>query len=35
MAPSAIPFTENYPMPQALTRDGIREIVTAFACKSL
>ena len=31
MAPSAIPFTENYPMPQALTRDGIREIVDAFA----
>src|SRR6185436_1368710 len=31
MAPSAIPFTENYPMPQALTRDSIREIVTAFA----
>jgi 2,4-dienoyl-CoA reductase-like NADH-dependent reductase (Old Yellow Enzyme family) len=31
MAPSAIPFTENYPKPQALTRDGIREIVAAFA----
>jgi 2,4-dienoyl-CoA reductase-like NADH-dependent reductase (Old Yellow Enzyme family) len=31
VAPSAIPFTENYPMPQALTRDGIREIVAAFA----
>src|SRR5262245_53318332 len=31
IAPSAIPFTENYPMPHALTRDGIREIVTAFA----
>jgi 2,4-dienoyl-CoA reductase-like NADH-dependent reductase (Old Yellow Enzyme family) len=31
MAPSAIPFTKNYPMPQALTRDGIREIVAAFA----
>src|SRR5438477_13046645 len=31
MAPSAIAFTENYPKPQALTRDGIREIVAAFA----
>ena len=31
MAPSAITFTENYPMPQALTRNGIREIVVAFA----
>src|SRR6476619_1619606 len=31
MAPSAIAFTENYPMPQALTRNGIREIVVAFA----
>src|SRR5438105_11747117 len=31
MAPSAIAFTENYPMPRALTRDGIREIVAAFA----
>ena len=31
MAPSAIPFIENYPIPHALTRDGIREIVTAFA----
>src|SRR6476469_5693223 len=31
MAPSAIAFTENYPMPQALTRNGIREIVAAFA----
>src|SRR5262245_30182027 len=31
MAPSAIPFTENYPKPQALTRDGIREVVNAFA----
>ena len=30
MAPSSIAFTENYPMPQALTRDGIREIVAAF-----
>src|SRR5262249_22437402 len=31
MAPSAIAFTENYPLPQALTHDGIREIVDAFA----
>ena len=31
IAPSAIAFTENYPMPRALTRDGIREIVAAFA----
>jgi 2,4-dienoyl-CoA reductase-like NADH-dependent reductase (Old Yellow Enzyme family) len=31
MAPSAIAFTENYPKPQALTRDGIQEIVAAFA----
>jgi len=31
MAPSAIPFTENYPTPQVLTADGIRQIVGAFA----
>jgi 2,4-dienoyl-CoA reductase-like NADH-dependent reductase (Old Yellow Enzyme family) len=31
LAPSAIPFTENYPKPQALTRNGIRETVAAFA----
>ena len=31
MAPSAIPFAENYPMPNALTLDGIQEIVAAFA----
>ena len=31
MAPSAIAFTDNYPKPQALPRDGIREIVAAFA----
>jgi 2,4-dienoyl-CoA reductase-like NADH-dependent reductase (Old Yellow Enzyme family) len=31
MAPSAIAFTDNYPMPQALTCDGIRKIVDAFA----
>jgi 2,4-dienoyl-CoA reductase-like NADH-dependent reductase (Old Yellow Enzyme family) len=31
VAPSAIPFSETYPMPQALTRDGIREVIDAFA----
>ena len=31
VAPSAIPFIDNYPKPHALTRDGIREVVTAFA----
>ena len=31
MAPSTIRFTDNYLMPQALTRDGIRVIVAAFA----
>ena len=31
MAPSAIPFAENYPLPKALTLDGIQEIVAAFA----
>jgi 2,4-dienoyl-CoA reductase-like NADH-dependent reductase (Old Yellow Enzyme family) len=31
MAPSAIPFAENYPMPKAFTLDGIKEIVAAFA----
>jgi 2,4-dienoyl-CoA reductase-like NADH-dependent reductase (Old Yellow Enzyme family) len=31
MAPSAIPFAENYPNPQALTSDGIHKIVAAFA----
>ena len=31
MAPSAIPFAPNYPMPQALTLDGIQEIIAAFA----
>src|SRR4029077_9451855 len=30
VAPSAIPFTDNYPMPQALTREGIHEIVAGF-----
>src|SRR6059058_4909472 len=31
MAPSALPFADNYPMPQALTPDGIQEIIAAFA----
>ncbi len=31
VAPSAIPFADNYPKPQALTRDGIQEIIAAFA----
>src|SRR6201982_3097802 len=31
MAPSAIPFAETYPMPKALTLDGIQDIVAAFA----
>jgi 2,4-dienoyl-CoA reductase-like NADH-dependent reductase (Old Yellow Enzyme family) len=31
VAPSAVPFADHYPMPQALTRDGIEEIVAAFA----
>jgi 2,4-dienoyl-CoA reductase-like NADH-dependent reductase (Old Yellow Enzyme family) len=31
VAPSAIPFAENFPMPQALTHDGIQAVVKAFA----
>jgi 2,4-dienoyl-CoA reductase-like NADH-dependent reductase (Old Yellow Enzyme family) len=31
VAPSALPFADNYPMPQALTADGIQEVVSAFA----
>jgi 2,4-dienoyl-CoA reductase-like NADH-dependent reductase (Old Yellow Enzyme family) len=31
VAPSAIPFSETYPMPGALTRDGIQEVVAGFA----
>jgi 2,4-dienoyl-CoA reductase-like NADH-dependent reductase (Old Yellow Enzyme family) len=31
VTPSPIPFSETYPMPQALTLDGIKEIVDAFA----
>ena len=31
VAPSAIAFAGNYPMPRALSVDGIREIIAAFA----
>src|ERR1043166_680417 len=31
MAPSTVPFAANYPKPRALTRDGIHEVVEAFA----
>jgi 2,4-dienoyl-CoA reductase-like NADH-dependent reductase (Old Yellow Enzyme family) len=31
VAPSAIPFSDTYPMPQELTPDGIQEVVTGFA----
>ena len=31
VAPSAIPFASHYPMPAALTADGIRDTVAAFA----
>jgi 2,4-dienoyl-CoA reductase-like NADH-dependent reductase (Old Yellow Enzyme family) len=31
VAPSAIPFADTYPMPRALTRDGIEEVIAAFA----
>src|SRR2546423_1851723 len=31
VAPSALAFTDNYPMPQPLTTDGIQEVVSAFA----
>jgi len=31
MAPSAIRFADNYPTPQALTVDGIQQVVRAFA----
>jgi len=31
MAPSALPFADNYPMPQPLTEEGIRAEVDAFA----
>jgi 2,4-dienoyl-CoA reductase-like NADH-dependent reductase (Old Yellow Enzyme family) len=31
VAPSALRFSDNYPMPQALSADGIQEVVQAFA----
>jgi 2,4-dienoyl-CoA reductase-like NADH-dependent reductase (Old Yellow Enzyme family) len=31
VAPSALPFSKTYPMPHALTRDGIQEVVDGFA----
>jgi 2,4-dienoyl-CoA reductase-like NADH-dependent reductase (Old Yellow Enzyme family) len=31
VAPSALPFADRYPMPQALSSDGIRNIISAFA----
>src|SRR5579864_3279555 len=31
VAPSALAFADHYPMPQALTLDGIQEVVAAFA----
>jgi 2,4-dienoyl-CoA reductase-like NADH-dependent reductase (Old Yellow Enzyme family) len=31
VAPSAIAFSESYPQPEALTEDGIAEVVAAFA----
>ena len=31
VAPSAVRFTDNYPMPEALTDNGIQEIIAAFA----
>jgi 2,4-dienoyl-CoA reductase-like NADH-dependent reductase (Old Yellow Enzyme family) len=31
VAPSALAFTDNYPMPRALTLDGIQEVISAFA----
>ncbi|TDL22724.1 FMN-linked oxidoreductase [Rickenella mellea] len=30
-APSAIPFSDTFPQPKALTRDGIKAVVQAFA----
>jgi 2,4-dienoyl-CoA reductase-like NADH-dependent reductase (Old Yellow Enzyme family) len=31
VAPSPLPFADNYAMPQSLTPDGIQEIIAAFA----
>ena len=30
VAPSALPFSESFPMPRALTKEGIRAVVNAF-----
>ena len=34
VAPSALPFADEYPMPRALSIDGINDIVSAFAAAS-
>jgi 2,4-dienoyl-CoA reductase-like NADH-dependent reductase (Old Yellow Enzyme family) len=31
VAPSALRFADHYPMPQALTHEGIQEVISAFA----
>jgi 2,4-dienoyl-CoA reductase-like NADH-dependent reductase (Old Yellow Enzyme family) len=31
VAPSALPFSDTYPMPRALTHDGIQEVIAGFA----
>jgi 2,4-dienoyl-CoA reductase-like NADH-dependent reductase (Old Yellow Enzyme family) len=31
VAPSVVPFAENYPMPHALSVEGIQEVIDAFA----
>jgi 2,4-dienoyl-CoA reductase-like NADH-dependent reductase (Old Yellow Enzyme family) len=31
IAPSEVPFADNYPMPHALTKEGIQSVVEAFA----
>jgi 2,4-dienoyl-CoA reductase-like NADH-dependent reductase (Old Yellow Enzyme family) len=30
VAPSALPFADNYPMPEALSIDGIKNVISAF-----
>jgi 2,4-dienoyl-CoA reductase-like NADH-dependent reductase (Old Yellow Enzyme family) len=35
VAPSAIAFADHYPVPQALTVDGINEVVAAFAAAAV
>jgi 2,4-dienoyl-CoA reductase-like NADH-dependent reductase (Old Yellow Enzyme family) len=34
VAPSAVPFSDNYPMPLELTHEGIREVIDAFAASA-